>query len=82
MTVASGDEVDYGTELTIEAALAPAYTQHGTLAVTVNDEAYTGTTYTVTGSYEGTESFTRKLERIMARSFTTDEAEIIEESEE
>lgn len=41
-----------------------------------------GTTYTVTGSYEGTESFTRKLERIMARSFTTDEAEIIEESEE
>ena len=28
-----------------------------------------GTTYVVTGTYEGNELFTRKLERIMARSF-------------
>lgn len=41
-----------------------------------------GTTYTVTGSYEGTKSFTRKLERIMARSFTTEASEIIGEGEE
>ena len=29
-----------------------------------------GTIYTVTGSYEGTESFLRKLERISAKKFT------------
>ena len=41
-----------------------------------------GTTYVVTGTYEGSELFTRKLERIMARSFTTDPQENMEESEE
>ncbi len=29
-----------------------------------------GTVYTVTGSYEGTENFVRRLERIAARKFT------------
>ena len=29
-----------------------------------------GTVYTVTGSYEGTESFVRKLERITSKKFT------------
>ena len=29
-----------------------------------------GTVYTVTGSYEGTESFVRRLERITAKNFT------------
>ncbi len=29
-----------------------------------------GTVYTVTGSYEGTENFVRRLERITARKFT------------
>ena len=29
-----------------------------------------GTVYTVTGSYEGTESFVRRLERIAAKNFT------------
>lgn len=33
-------------------------------------EVIHGTTYTVTGSYEGTESFVRKLERITAKKFT------------
>ena len=33
-------------------------------------EVIAGTTYTVTGSYEGTESFLRKLERIAAKNFT------------
>lgn len=33
-------------------------------------EVIHGTTYTVTGSYEGTESFVRKLERITAEKFT------------
>lgn len=41
-----------------------------------------GTTYVVTGTYEGNELFTRKLERIMARSFTTELQENMEESEE
>ena len=41
-----------------------------------------GTTYVVTGTYEGSELFTRKLERIMAKSFTTEPQENIEESEE
>ena len=41
-----------------------------------------GTTYVVTGTYEGSELFTRKLERIMARSFTTEPQENMEESEE
>ena len=34
-----------------------------------------GTTYIVTGSYEGKEPFTRKLERIMARDFIAEEGE-------
>ena len=41
-----------------------------------------GTTYVVTGTYEGSEFFTRKLERIMAKSFTTEPQENMEESEE
>ena len=41
-----------------------------------------GTTYVVTGTYEGSELFTRKLERIMAKSFPTEPQENIEESEE
>ena len=41
-----------------------------------------GTTYVVTGTYGGSELFTRKLERIMAKSFTTDPQENMEESEE
>ena len=41
-----------------------------------------GTTYVVTGPYEGSELFTRKLERIMAKSFTTEPQENMEESEE
>jgi hypothetical protein len=41
-----------------------------------------GTTYVVTGTYEGSELFTRKLERIMAKSSTTDPQENMEESEE
>ena len=41
-----------------------------------------GTTYVVTGTYEGSELFTRKLERIMSKSFTTEPQENIEESEE
>ena len=41
-----------------------------------------GTTYVVTGTYEGNELFTRKLERIMAKSFTTEPQENMEESEE
>ena len=40
-----------------------------------------GTTYVVTGTYEGSELFTRKLERIMAKSFTTEPLEISEEME-
>ena len=32
-------------------------------------EVIHGTVYTVTGSYEGTESFVRKLERITAKNF-------------
>ena len=40
-----------------------------------------GTTYVVTGSYSGTELFTKKLERIMARSFTTEALENTEEME-
>ena len=41
-----------------------------------------GTTYVVIGTYEGSELFTRKLERIMAKSFTTEPQENMEESEE
>ncbi len=41
-----------------------------------------GTTYVVTGTYEGSELFTRKLERIMARSITTEPQDNMEESEE
>ena len=41
-----------------------------------------GTTYVVTGTYEGNELFTRMLERIMAKSFTTEPQENMEESEE
>ena len=37
--------------------------------LTVREEI-AGTVYTVTGSYEGTASFVRKLERITARKFT------------
>jgi hypothetical protein len=40
-------------------------------------EVIAGTIYTVTGSYEGTENFLRKLERITARNF----AEKLEDSE-
>ena len=40
-------------------------------------EAIHGTTYVVTGSYEGTENFVRKLERITSRKF----AEKMEDSE-
>lgn len=37
--------------------------------LTVTEEI-SGTVYTVTGNYEGTESFLRKLERITAKKFT------------
>jgi len=37
--------------------------------LTVTEEI-SNTVYTVTGSYEGTESFLRKLERITAKKFT------------
>ena len=40
-------------------------------------EVIAGTIYTVTGSYEGTEGFLRKLERITAKNF----AEKLEDSE-
>lgn len=40
-------------------------------------EVIHGTVYTVTGSYEGTESFVRKLERITSKKF----AESLEDSE-
>ena len=40
-------------------------------------EVIHGTTYIVTGSYEGTENFVRKLERITSRKF----AEKMEDSE-
>ena len=35
-------------------------------------EIISGTIYTVTGSYEGTESFVRKLERITTKKFAAD----------
>ena len=41
-------------------------------------EVIHGTTYIVTGSYEGREPFTRKLERIMSREFTSDTNECAE----
>ncbi len=66
-TVNSGDEVPYGTVLTIEAALAPAYTQNGTLSVTVNDEAYTATTYTVTSA---TTIATAPVENVPKNTYT------------
>ena len=69
----SFDEQDHLTTGNLSAYWIPELTIQKTIH---------GTTYTVTGSYEGTESFTRKLERIMARSFTTEVSEIIEESEE
>ena len=40
-------------------------------------EVIAGTPYTATGSYEGTESFLRKLERITAKNF----AEKLEDSQ-
>ncbi|MBP3588489.1 MAG: hypothetical protein J6J51_05605 [Clostridia bacterium] len=40
-------------------------------------EVIRGTTYVVTGSYEGSENFVRKLERITSRKF----AEKLEDSE-
>ena len=40
-------------------------------------EVIHGTTYVVTGSYEGTENFVRKLERITSKKF----AEKLEDSE-
>ena len=40
-------------------------------------EVIHGTVYTVTGSYEGTERFVRKLERITSKKF----AEKMEDSE-
>ena len=40
-------------------------------------EVIAGTLYTVTGSYEGTENFVRRLERITAKNF----AEKLEGSE-
>lgn len=41
-------------------------------------EVIHGTTYIVTGSYEGLEPFTRKLERIMTKEFTSDPDEFTE----
>ena len=41
-------------------------------------EVIHGTTYIVTGSYEGREPFTRKLERILSREFTSDTDECAE----
>ncbi len=41
-------------------------------------EVIHGTTYIVTGSYEGREPFTRKLERIMTKEFTSDTDESAE----
>jgi hypothetical protein len=41
-------------------------------------EVIHGTTYIVTGSYEGHEPFTRKLERIMTKEFTSDPDEFTE----
>ncbi len=35
-------------------------------------EVIHGTTYIVTGSYEGRELFSRKLERILSREFTSE----------
>ncbi len=45
--------------------------------VTVQEVIH-GTTYIVTGSYEGREPFTRKLERIMSREFSSDTDECAE----
>ena len=41
-------------------------------------EVIHGTTYIVTGSYEGHEPFTRKLQRIMAKEFTSNPDEFAE----
>ena len=41
-------------------------------------EVIHGTTYIVTGSYEGREPFTRKLERILAGRFTSETNECAE----
>lgn len=38
-------------------------------------EVIHGTTYTVTGSYEGTENFVRKLERITSKKFIENQEE-------
>ena len=48
----------------------------------IPEQTIHGPTYVVTGTYEGSELFTRKLERIMARSFTTEPQVNMEESEE
>ena len=45
--------------------------------LTVRDVIHS-TTYIVTGSYEGREPFTRKLERILSREFTNDTDEPVE----
>ena len=49
--------------------------------LTVRDVIHS-TTYIVTGSYEGREPFTRKLERIMSREFTSDTDECAEKDTE
>ncbi len=45
-------------------------------------EVIHGTTYIVTGSYEGREPFTRKLERILAGRFTSETVECAENAAE
>ena len=45
-------------------------------------EVIHGTTFIVTGSYEGPERFTRKLERIMTREFADVSAESAEKDAE
>ena len=45
-------------------------------------EVIHGTTFIVTGSYEGREPFTRKLERIMTREFADVSAESAEKDAE
>lgn len=40
-----------------------------------------GAEYTVTGSYEGTETLDKKLKRIMEQNATDDESDITEDGE-
>ncbi len=49
--------------------------------LTVRDVIHS-TTYIVTGSYEGRELFSRKLERILAREFTSETGECAENAAE